>query len=372
MPTLDDERYEAYLKQFRPLVPDALPAKESAPSIRRRRWTLALECRRRSAGRRGDSCGSLRTQAGWATAHECRSSRGVRAIEAADFGRCQRFVGIVAVLSGGAGRPGLSPPSFHRSTNENKRTCCAFQGEIQAMKQLNTIGSVLLAAALLIGPAFAQRKESLGENAALRYWAAFSQLQDAAITDQQAKELNSALENLGAHDLSKYADLVQKNAPALEIMARGTSLSRCDWGLDYGLGENTPVDYARRALALGRLNVLYAIQLYHSGDPEHAIHALVAGLRFSRDVGNGGSFFATLVAKDLLVTHLMAVDAALRIGRLSAAQRSEIQAALAGLGNGLDWAAAAKLDLDVLRAHFGGDGQNSPLWAAFARPTLPH
>lgn len=227
------------------------------------------------------------------------------------------------------------------------------------MKQLNTIGSVLLAAALLIGPAFAQRKESLGENAALRYWAAFSQLQDAAITDQQAKELNSALENLGAHDLSKYADLVQKNAPALEIMARGTSLSRCDWGLDYGLGENTPVDYARRALALGRLNVLYAIQLYHSGDPEHAIHALVAGLRFSRDVGNGGSFFATLVAKDLLVTHLMAVDAALRIGQLSAAQRSEIQAALAGLGNGLDWAAAAKLDLDALRAHFGGDGQNS-------------
>ena len=35
MPTLDDERFEAYLKLFRPLVPEPLPAVE--PSIRARR-----------------------------------------------------------------------------------------------------------------------------------------------------------------------------------------------------------------------------------------------------------------------------------------------------------------------------------------------
>jgi hypothetical protein len=35
VPTLDDERFEAYLKQFRPLVPEPLPAVE--PSLRARR-----------------------------------------------------------------------------------------------------------------------------------------------------------------------------------------------------------------------------------------------------------------------------------------------------------------------------------------------
>jgi hypothetical protein len=35
VPTLDDERFEAYLKQFRPLVPKPLPAVE--PSLRARR-----------------------------------------------------------------------------------------------------------------------------------------------------------------------------------------------------------------------------------------------------------------------------------------------------------------------------------------------
>jgi hypothetical protein len=32
---------------------------------------------------------------------------------------------------------------------------------------------------------------------------------------------------------SKYKDLVDRNRPALELMARGTALANCDWGLDY-------------------------------------------------------------------------------------------------------------------------------------------
>ena len=39
MPTLDDERFEAYLKQFRPLLPEPLPAVELS---RGARHTFAL------------------------------------------------------------------------------------------------------------------------------------------------------------------------------------------------------------------------------------------------------------------------------------------------------------------------------------------
>jgi hypothetical protein len=227
------------------------------------------------------------------------------------------------------------------------------------MKCINMIGRTTVAVLLAVGAAMSQPTVSLADNAALRYWSAFSQLQDAAITDQEAKELDSVLDRMAPYDVSKYNDLIQKNTLALEIMARGTSLPNCDWGLDYGLGEDVPVDYARKALMLGRLNILYAMHLYHSGNRDGAIGALAAGLRFSHDVANGGSLFPTLVAKDLLVIHLMAVSDALRMGQLSTAQRSRLQNAVAALGDGLKWPDAAKRDLEALRTHYSGEPRDS-------------
>jgi hypothetical protein len=226
------------------------------------------------------------------------------------------------------------------------------------MKRLNVIGTVLIVL-LTIAPAISQRKVSLADNAALRYWAAFSQMEDAGITDQEARELNSVLDRMGPFDLSKYNDLIQKNTPALEMMARGTLLPNCDWGLDYGLGADVPVDYVRKALTLGRLNMLYVMHLYHTGNRDGALTALAAGLRFSQDLAKGGPLFATLAAKDLLVTHLTAVSDALRMGQLSAAQRSRLQNAVAAVGNGLDWPAAAKKDLEALGSQYSGDSRIS-------------
>jgi len=225
------------------------------------------------------------------------------------------------------------------------------------MKRINVMGSTAVMVLFVFGTAVAQR--SLADNAALRYWAAFSQLQDAAITDQEAKQLESVLDRMGPFDISRYNDLIQKNTLALEIMARGTLLPNCDWGLDYGLGENVPVDYARKALVLGRLNILYAMHLYHTGNRDGAIDAIAAGLRFSQDVAKGGALFPTLVAKDLLVSHFMAASDAVRMGQLSAAQRSRLQNAVTAVGNGLDWPAAAKRDLEALEPRYSGDSRVS-------------
>ncbi len=227
------------------------------------------------------------------------------------------------------------------------------------MKRIHAIGLTILTAVLAVGAAFAQKPAPLAQNAALRYWAAFSELQDAAISDQDAKDLNAALDTMGPLDFSKFKDLIQKNTPALETMARGTSLPNCDWGLDYSLGEETPVEYARKALMLGRLNLLYVIQQYHSGNRDGAIRSLAAGVRFAHDVGNGGSLFATLVAKDLLMLHLMAVGDGVKMGQLSAQQLSQLQNAVAALGDGLDWPAAARRDLEALRTNYAKDPQAS-------------
>jgi len=227
------------------------------------------------------------------------------------------------------------------------------------MKIFNTIPPMILIALLSAGSALAQRNTSLTENAALRYWSAFSEVQDSGITDQQAKELNAILDGTAPYDDSKYKDLLEKNTLALEIMARATSLPNCDWGLDYGLGHDIPVDYARKALVLGRLNVLYAFHLLKTGNKDGAVRALAVGLRFSHDLGNGGSLFATLIAKDLLMSHLRAVAGALRLEQLSAGQRSQLQTAVARVGEGLDWPMAAKRDLEALRGDYAGSSQTS-------------
>jgi hypothetical protein len=68
------------------------------------------------------------------------------------------------------------------------------------MKIFNTIPSMILIALLSAGSALAQRNSSLKENAALRYWSAFSEVQDSGITDQQAKELNAILDGTAPYD----------------------------------------------------------------------------------------------------------------------------------------------------------------------------
>ena len=220
------------------------------------------------------------------------------------------------------------------------------------MNRIHRIGLTVFAVWLTVTAAVGQRTVSLGENAALRYWAAFAQLQDAGITERDAKELDAVLDKMAPFDLSKYNELVKKNTPALETMARGTSLPNCEWGVDYGRGVDAPVDYARKALVLGRLNILYVMQFYHSGNREAAIGALAAGMRFSRDVAKGGSLFATIVAKDLLVTHLIAVSDAVRMGQLSTAERAQLHDAVGTLGDGLDWPSAAKRVVEAVGSQY--------------------
>jgi len=71
------------------------------------------------------------------------------------------------------------------------------------MKHITAISSMILVVLLSGVSVSAQRNMSLADNAALRYWFAFSQVQDSAITEQQAKELNAVLEGRVPYDDSK-------------------------------------------------------------------------------------------------------------------------------------------------------------------------
>ena len=216
------------------------------------------------------------------------------------------------------------------------------------MKTLRTVSLVIFCSVVQPGPAVAQQNAPLGQNAALRYWSAFAEMQDSAVSDQQARELNAILDGTAPYQDLKYYELMEKNRAAVETMARGTAIPNCDWGIDYALGPDAPVEYVRKALALGRLNVLYAFHRLQNGDKDGAVRVIAAGVRFSHDVANGGTLFATLVAKNLLVTHTKAMAGALHLGQLSPAQKSVLQKALSQLGpDGLDWQAAVKREFEV-------------------------
>lgn len=215
------------------------------------------------------------------------------------------------------------------------------------MKALRFVSLILLSAAPICS-AFPQQNDQLGQNAALRYWSAFAEMQDSAISDQQAKELSTILDGTAPYQDLKYYELVEKNRAAVETMARGTAIPNCNWGVDYALGQDAPVEYVRKALTLGRLNVLYAFHLGINGDKDGAVRTIAAGVRFSRDVANGGTLFATLVAKNLLATHIRAMAFMLHVQQLSAQQKSTFQKALDRLDpDGLDWQSAVKREFEV-------------------------
>ena len=217
------------------------------------------------------------------------------------------------------------------------------------MKSLRLMAAMILSAALAGGTAKAQQNPRPADNAALRYWSAFAQIQDAGITEQQAKEAHAILDGTAPYDDSKYKDIVEKNRLALETMARGTALPYCDWGVEMQLAEKAPVEYVRKAAFLGRLNVFYAFHLLINHDKDGAVRALQAGLRFSRDVASGGTLFATVVSQGLMVAHLKAVAGAQKVGDLSAGQRTALQKSIEQLGpEGLDWPAAMKRELEIL------------------------
>ena len=76
------------------------------------------------------------------------------------------------------------------------------------------------------------------------------------------------------------------------------------------------------------------------------MRALAAGVRFSRDVAAGGSLFATIVAKDLLVNHFRAIEGLSHLAQFSSSQRLQLQKALADVGPAsLDWEAAIRREM---------------------------
>lgn len=179
------------------------------------------------------------------------------------------------------------------------------------------------------------------KNAALRYWIAFSEMQDTSVDKSTQELLEKTLSGETPWDEKKLGPILNANNAAIEIMGRATKLPDCDWGLEYTQGPRASIAYAPRARALSRLNTLEGIRQLAAGDAQSAVNTWLAGVRFSQDLARGGSLVFALMAKSALMPNLRALTEATLSGRLTGTQREQALTAIRALPeDGFDWGAA--------------------------------
>lgn len=179
------------------------------------------------------------------------------------------------------------------------------------------------------------------KNAALRYWIAFSEMQDTPADKSTQELLEKTLSGEAPWNEKKLGPILDANNAAIAIMQRATKLPDCDWGLDYTQGPRASIAYAPRARALSRLNTLEGIRQLAAGDSQSAVNTWLAGVRFSQDLARGGSLIFALMAKSALMPNLQTLTQATSSGRLTATQREQALTAIRALPeDGFDWGAA--------------------------------
>src|ERR1700742_4622927 len=115
------------------------------------------------------------------------------------------------------------------------------------------------------------------KNAALRYWIAFSEMQDLPADKETQDLLEKTLSTEALWDEKKIAPILDANKFAIDIMQRATKLPECDWGIEYTQGVSASIAYAPRARALSRLNTLEGMRQLAAGNSQSATDTWLAG-----------------------------------------------------------------------------------------------
>ena len=203
----------------------------------------------------------------------------------------------------------------------------------------------------LSAAAVADSAQRPADNAALRYWMAFAQLNDSQISHAEAIRMDAMINSGSAWDEKQFGPIVEQNKAAIETMIRGSRLPYCEWGLETELGPETPIEYVPKARALARLNNMYSMHLASTGDYHGAARSTVAGIRFAQHLAENGSFLGALTAKSALIPALMQAERIAASNRIRADDLAALQQAVSALPEGgFDWSSATRAEGRALHA----------------------
>jgi hypothetical protein len=200
---------------------------------------------------------------------------------------------------------------------------------------------------------WAETKPVETRNAALRYWMAFAEMQDPPAEKETQLLLENTAAGKAAWDEAKLGPILDSNLEALQTMLRATKLPDCDWGLEYGRGPRAPIAYLAKARVMARLNILQVMREMTAADARTAVERLMAGVRFSEHLANGGTLVALLTAKSALLPHFRTLAQEAKKGGLSDAQIKQVSLSVKMLPeDGFDWAKAWELEALSIEAFF--------------------
>ena len=205
----------------------------------------------------------------------------------------------------------------------------------------------------LVAAVCAETAQKPADNAALRYWMAFAQMNNSQISPSDLLRMDAMINRGLPWDEEKFGSFVAQNRAAIETMIRGTSLPYCEWGVESNLGPEAPIEYVPKARTMARLNSLYGMRLEATGHEDGAVRAAIAGIRFAQHLSENASFIGTLIAQSALIPHLKFATQLSRHGHLSAENESVLRHAVRALPEGaFDWSAAARVEGVTLHSVF--------------------
>jgi hypothetical protein len=203
-------------------------------------------------------------------------------------------------------------------------------------------------AALLLGAcstAAQIKRPTETRNAALRYWLAFSEMQDPSADPDLSSLLKRTAAGEVPWDETKLGPILDRNESAVLRLQRATKLPECDWGIEYSDGPTASIAYAPKARVMASLNTLYGMRQFAKGDEQAAVQTWLDGIRFSQDVAKGGSLIFAIIGKLSLVPDLHAITQAVQSGKLTKLQRQQIAQVVGALPeSGFDWSSAESLE----------------------------
>jgi hypothetical protein len=217
--------------------------------------------------------------------------------------------------------------------------------------ELMTVFAVAIATLCLAVPSAAAQefKPPVTRNAALRYWIAFSLMQDPAADKETAELLNKVASGKAEWDEAKLGPIIDANRTAILTMQRATRLPECDWGLEYDLGPAAPIPPYAKARVLGNLNVLYGMRQASRHDLNGAVETWMAGVRFAEQLPRGMSLIGTVVGQSVLLANLHALDGEVVHGGLNDNLKAEITKAVRALPEyGFDWSEGWRFETYVM------------------------
>ena len=181
-------------------------------------------------------------------------------------------------------------------------------------------------------------KPPVTRNAALRYWIAFSLMQDPPADLKTSTLLNMMAQGKTEWDEAKLGPTVDANRDAILTMQRATRLPECDWGLEYHLGPETPLPPYAKARVLGNLNLMYGMRQAAHHDMAGAVETWLAGVRFAEHFAQGESLLGVMIGTSMLQPNMKALDAAVLRGELDEKSRREVAKAIrVSPEYGFDW-----------------------------------